>query len=96
MSVQFHDPRGVRAQAPIPYTLGLDLDAEPAASIGLMANGFPDSVAFLDAVEVALVAQHPNLRIHRYNKGNASISAPDTLMDEIANQCDGLIAAYGH
>jgi hypothetical protein len=80
----------------MPYTLGLDLDAEPAASIGLMANGFPDSVAFLDAVEVALVAQHPNLRIHRYNKGNASISASDALMDEIANQCDGLIAAYGH
>ena len=96
MSVQFHDPRGVRAQAPIPYTLGLDLDAEPSASIGLMANGFPDSVAFLDALEVALVAHHPKLRIHRYNKGNASISAPDALMDEIANQCDGLIAAYGH
>lgn len=96
MAIQFHDPRGIRAQAAQPYTLGLDLSAESDASIGLMANGFPDSVAFLDAIEVALVARFPKLTVHRYNKGNASISAPKALMDEIANDCDGLIAAYGH
>ena len=61
-----------------------------------LANGFPDSEAFLDAVAVSLNERYPSLVIERFNKGNASITAPDSLMDDIANRCDALIAAYGH
>jgi hypothetical protein len=34
--------------------------------------------------------------IKRFDKGNASITAPAELVAEMVNGCDGLIAAYGH
>ena len=96
MTIQFHDPRGIRAGAHIAYSLGINLDQAPESSVGLLANGFPDSEAFLDAVAVSLNERYPYLVIERFNKGNASITAPDSLMDDIASRCDALIAAYGH
>ena len=48
--------------------------------IGLLANGFPDSVAFLDQVQAALAEALPEARFHRWDKGNASIQAPDAML----------------
>jgi len=93
--IQYLDPRA-EPSAPIEvYELGLDLSAE-GLTLGLMANGFPDSVNFLDRVEDALGEQHANLTIRRYDKGDPTISAPDDLLDTIAADCQGVIAAYGH
>ena len=94
MTIQFHDPRGETRVAPQPYDLSLpDLD-EPV--IGLLANGFPDSVAFLDAVETALAEARPNARFVRYLKPGASAPADDALVARIATECDALVTAYGH
>ena len=78
-----------------PYRLGLDVTSGPV-DIGLLANGFPDSVAFLDQVQAALAEALPEARFHRWDKGNASISAPDAMLAEITARCSAVIAAYGH
>ena len=36
------------------------------------------------------------IEVRVWNKGNASIAAPDAMLDEIQAQCDAVIAAYGH
>jgi hypothetical protein len=95
MAVSFHDPRG-RIGTPIePYLLRADWSAG-APAIGLLANGFPDSVEFLDAVEAALAAHQPTLTIRRYNKGNPSIPATAALLAQIAGECQVVASAYGH
>ena len=50
MTVTFVDPRAEPSLPIEPYELGIDVTEGPVA-IGLLANGFPDSVAFLDQVE---------------------------------------------
>ena len=94
--IEFHHPEGERLQAATPYDLSLDLAGDATVTLGLLANGFPGSVAFLDAVETVLKKRKPELKIARMDKGNASVSAPEPLLHDISEQCDGLIAAYGH
>ena len=94
--IEYHSPEGVRRTPAMPYDLSLNLGASAAATLALLANGFPDSVNFLDAVENALLSRCPRLVIKRFDKGNASITAPAELVAEMVNGCDGLIAAYGH
>ncbi len=94
MTVQFHDPRAEPLAAPTPYRLRTDLDKP--IKVGLLANGFPDSVNFLDRVEEALGARLPNATFARYNKGNASITVPQPMLDDIVGTCDVAVAAYGH
>jgi hypothetical protein len=96
MMIEFHNPEGVRRTPAIPYDLSLNLTESPTATVGLLANGFPDSVAFLDAVETVLQRRCPQVLIMRFDKGNASIVAPADLVTEMVDHCDGLIAAYGH
>lgn len=93
--VEFLDPRA-EPSAPIEdYECSLDLHGD-GVTLGLLANGFPDSVAFLDHVESALSVSHPAVSVRRYDKGNPTISAPDDLLSSIAADCSGVIAAYGH
>ena len=94
--VQFHNPAGERSTPVEPYALGLSPSHTKTATIGLLANGFPDSVTFLDAVERSLKGVAPAITTRRYNKGNASTLASQALVDEIASECDALITAYGH
>ena len=51
--MEFHDPRADPSAPVEAYALSIDLTRGPVA-IGLLANGFPDSVAFLERVEEAL------------------------------------------
>ena len=95
VTVKFLDPRAEPGLPVEPYRLGLDVTSGPV-DIGLLANGFPDSVAFLDQVQAALAEALPDARFHRWNKGNASISAPDAMLAEITARCSAVIAAYGH
>lgn len=92
--VSFVDPRGVPADAVLPYRLNHPLD--DGAVIGLMANGFPDSDTFLDHVANAVSARLPAVRFERYNKGNASTPASDEMLTAVEAECDAVIAAYGH
>ena len=94
MSLEFHDPRGATRVAAEPYALRAALEGAP--TIALLANNFPDSVAFLDAVERALATALPAARFLRYLKKSASIPADEPLVGEIAARCDALVTAYGH
>ena len=94
MAIEFHDPRANPAISATPYTLHANLTGD--VSVGLLANGFPDSEAFLDEVDAALRKALPQAHINRYNKHNASVPASEELMQEISEQCDVLLAAYGH
>jgi len=94
-SIQFIDPRAEPGQPIEPYELTLDADARPV-SIGLLANGFPDSVNFLECVETSLAALLPDATFVHYNKRNVAIVVPDAISDEVVADCDAVIAAYGH
>lgn len=94
--IEYYNPDARVGIDEIPYELTMTLDADAAPHIGLLANGFPDSVEFLDELGAALRALRPGVDIHAYNKGNASIPASEQLLGEIGGECVGVIAAYGH
>ncbi len=95
--IKYHDPRGQVATAAQPYELFYALAADGAGTtVGLLANGFPDSENFLHTLGHALRQRFPKLEIKLWNKGNASIPAPQEMLDEIKAQCQVAIAAYGH
>ena len=93
--IEFLDPRA-EPSAPVElYTPRIDARETPM-SIGLLANGFPDSVAFLIQIEEALRREHPEASFHHYNKGDASIVVPDEMLERISGECMAVVAAYGH
>ena len=96
--ITFHDPRGEVGTEVEPYTLSYDVAAAAGAgvTVGLLANGFPDSENFLTAVGDALRKRLPEVTVKSWNKGNASIPAPEDMLAEISSQCQVGIAAYGH
>ena len=96
--VRFLDPRAEPGLPVEPYEWSIDLTATTDRPIvlGLLANGFPDSVNFLNHVQNALAELLPGLAFRRYDKGNASIPAPDALLEDVAQNCTAAIAAYGH
>lgn len=94
MTITYHDPRGETRVAPEPYTPRASADGP--GTVGLLANNFPDSVAFLDAVERALGGVLPGAAFRRYRKPGASAPATDALVADIAGECDALVTAYGH
>lgn len=95
MPIRFVDPRAQPGTPIDPYELAIDV-AGGSIAIGLLANGFPDSVNFLDQVQASLAEILPAATFLRYDKGNASIPAPEPLLAEIAGSCQAVIAAYGH
>jgi len=94
MTIEYLDPRGVPETVAMPYDLSADLSG--AATVGLLANGFPDSVAFLDQVEAAMRSLRPELGYARYDKGNASAIADEAMLDALTSECAAVVAAYGH
>lgn len=93
--LEFHDPRSPKATAPEPYGLSVDLGRYNNARIACLANGFPDSERFLQKIEEVLRETLPNAEVLQLNKGNASIVAPDSMLDQL-NGYQAAIAAYGH
>lgn len=96
MSLRFIDPRALAGPEDSPYTGALAVDPTGPVRIGLLANGFPDSGPFLEAVGKALEAAFPQITTQLWDKGNASITASDALVQEICAASDGVVAAYGH
>lgn len=92
--MEFHDPRGEPTATITPYAATAALGQ--GETIGLFANGFPDSVAFLEHVGAALRRALPGVDVRLWNKGNASALATEADLDEIASVCSGVVAAYGH
>ncbi|MEZ5410728.1 MAG: hypothetical protein R2761_22060 [Acidimicrobiales bacterium] len=95
MAVRFLDPRGSIGTPIEPYTLSADWSAG-APAIGLLANGFPDSVNFLTEIGEVLATELPGVRTVLWNKGDASSLASDDLLTTIVGEVQAVIAAYGH
>jgi hypothetical protein len=95
MPVTFVDPRAEPATPVEAYELAVELRGQ-AVTIGLLANGFPDSVAFLDQVEAELAALLPDAAFRRYDKGDASSVVSTELLASIVAECGAVVAAYGH
>lgn len=94
--IEFHDPRARTAVDAEPYDLRIGVGQGGALTVGLLANGFPDSEKFLRSIGAALAARHPGLEVRHYNKGNASAAASDDLIRTISAECQAAITAYGH
>ncbi len=92
--MEFLDPRGEPSRPIDAYTRSATLEA--GQTVGLMANGFPDSVAFLEHVEKALSHELPGVSFVHHDKGNASALVPAAELDALAETCDAVVAAYGH
>ncbi len=73
MGMEFLDPRGVPSRPVDDYALTAAL--EPGDSVALFANGFPDSVAFLEHLDKALSHELPGVSFQHFDKGNASALA---------------------
>lgn len=93
--VTFLDPRAEPGVPIEPYELSIDAEAAPL-TIGLVANGFPDSEVFLDQVEKALAVAVPAASFRRWNKHNASSVISDAMLDEVIADCQAVVAAYCH
>lgn len=93
--VTFVDPRGVPATPVEPYDLTID-PAAPGLRVGLLANGFPDSVRFLGTVGDALAERLPGAAFELFDKRDPTTVVGDHLRDDIAERCDVVVAAYGH
>ena len=94
--IEYLNPNASVGIEDTPYDLSVRVDGASTTTIGLLANGFPDSVEFLDEVGAALSRLRPGILLKTYNKGNATIPAPEKLLGEIGGDCVGVIAAYGH
>jgi len=92
--MQFLDPRGVPSRQVEPYELVAGLDE--GDTVALFANGFPDSMAFLEHVEKSLSHELPGVNFLRIDKGNASALASPEHLSTIADSCSAVVAAYGH
>jgi hypothetical protein len=95
MAIRFHDPRGQVGTPLDPYELAADWSGR-TPSIGLLANGFPDSVAFLEQIQGVLAERLPEARTALWNKGDASSLAGDDLLSIISAEVEAVITAYGH
>lgn len=94
--IEYLNPDAPAGVQEIPYELSLSIGEGETVSIGLLANGFPDSVEFLDELGAALQALRPGIKVHAFNKGNATMPASEQLLGEIGGECVGVVAAYGH
>ena len=92
--MDFLDPRGSPVAPVEPYCGRTALAA--GETVALFANGFPDSVAFLEHVGAALTRVIPGLTVKLWNKGNASALASEQHLGEIQAECTAVVAAYGH
>ena len=96
--ITYLDPRSAPSAPIDPYVVSRKplADGEPLR-IGLMANGFPDSVAFLERVRDSLTHHTPDgTVIVLHNKGNASAVATPAQIDALANDAHVVVTAYGH
>ena len=94
--VDYHDPRGEIATPQEPYRLSVDLESSNDARVAFLANGFPDSENFLIELATAMKEHLTSLTAEHFNKGNASIAAPEEMLGKIKAGCVAAVAAYGH
>ena len=96
--VKYLNPRASTATEVETYDLAHDIRVNDGSGVtlGLLANGFPDSELFLTKIANALTSRLPNLKTKLWNKGNAGVPASKEMLAEVTSSCQVAIAAYGH
>jgi hypothetical protein len=92
--MEFVDPRGRPTREPEPYRLKAELRG--GETMALFANGFPDSVTFLEYLQTALSNELPEVNFIVLDKGNASALASEEHLATISDTCSAVVTAYGH
>ena len=98
MECVFLDPTAEPGVPVVPYDLTAQLST-PGATVGLLANSFPDSAAFLERLGRRLRTDLPGLRFRSYDKGSAAHAGEQmdaTTAAAIRNECLAVVTAYGH
>ena len=93
--IEYHDPRGERRRRKEDYRLGFDLKGANQARIAMLANGFPDSVRFLEILAEEMSESVPGADFVHFNKGNATIPCPQDLLEQVS-ECHATVTAWGH
>ena len=94
--IDYHNPEADVGIEQVAYDLTINMRGDEQVSLGLLANGFPDSEAFLSALGTALREQAPGIELKPFNKGNATIAAGAELLAAVTSECSAVVAAYGH
>lgn len=94
--IEYHNPEASVGVPEHTYELGCTLRGQSGIKLGLLANGFPDSVNFLEELGNSIQRLEPGLELIAFNKGDASSPANDDLISEVTADCAAVIAAYGH
>lgn len=96
MPVWFHDPRPPIVEAEQSFER-LRLRSIPdSPTIGLLANGFPDSAQFLDAVAQQISAMIDGVVFERVTKVSPPTPLTEAQLTLLTTTCDAVVAAYGH
>jgi hypothetical protein len=98
MTITYLDPRATPSAAIEPYApIRRHRSTDDPLTIGLLANGFPDSDNFTRLVGEALLRKLPaDTRSYFLNKGNASAPATQAQVDGMAAEVHVVVTAYGH
>jgi hypothetical protein len=97
-TVHYLDPFSPPGAIVEPYAARLDPGLK-TPTIALFSNLFVDATIFLEDIARAVHALIPGATFRRYDKGhvrNASFPAPAELIQQIKDECDAVILAYGH
>jgi hypothetical protein len=96
MPVSFLDPRPPVVEAAHSYAQ-MQLRSIPRRpTIGLLANGFPDSAEFLIAVAQQIAARIDGVKFERITKVSPPTPLTASQLTRLTTTCDAVIAAYGH
>ena len=96
MPVSFLDPRPPIAEASQTFAHLVLRPIPGSPTIGLLANGFPDSAQFLDAVAQRVSAAIEGVTFERVTKISPPTPLTDAQLALLTTKCDAVIAAYGH
>jgi hypothetical protein len=64
-------------------------------TIGLLDNGKPNSDKLLKKVAAMLETHYPGIQINYYRKPGAYRPASNTLLDQVAAECDAALVGIG-
>ena len=96
MPVSFHDPRPPIVEAEQSFER-LPLRSIPRSpTVGLLANGFPDSAQFLEAVAQQISARIVGATFECVTKVSPPTPLTEAQLTLLTTTCDAVVAAYGH
>lgn len=93
MPVTFLEPTAEAGRPVEAYELFADTSGP--IRLGLIANAFPDGVEFMDKLEAELATALPQASFRRYKKPDVA-PVTEHLIEAITEECDAVLAAWGH